>query len=100
MMVKEYTERFHGFQIRDVNYIGDPPINRPPEYDVVYWYEDGDDEYCCSVGRLIYDIKEPYFDFESIGLRWLECHPSEDVERWLIKWAEYKLEELNNEHGC
>lgn len=56
--------------------------------------EDWGEEYCYSVGRLVYNAKEPDFDFNSIGLRWLEAHPDEDVENWLIKWAEYKLQEL------
>ena len=95
MSVKTYTDRYKGFQIRDCNYIGDPPTGIPPTFDVVKWdTEDWGEEYCYSVGRLVYDAKEPYFDFNSIGLRWLEAHPDEDVENWLIKWAEYKLQEL------
>ena len=36
-MVKEYTERYKGFQIRDVAYLGEPPTNIPPRFDVVKW---------------------------------------------------------------
>lgn len=96
MSVKTYTDRYKGFQIRECNYLGDPPTNIPPTFDVVKWYtHDDNKEYCYSVGRLIYNSKEPCFDFESIGLRWLDAHPDEDVENWLIKWAEYKLRELH-----
>ena len=100
-MVKEYTERYKGFQIRDVNYLGEPPTNIPPTFDVVKWksYDtprevidllDGkkkvSEEYCYSVGGLEYNA--------SCGLRWLEAHPDEDVENWIIKWCDYKLQEL------
>lgn len=94
-MVKEYTERYKGFQIRDVAYLGDPPQDAPLQYDVVKWETDeGGRDYCWSVGNLVYDPKEPCFDFESIGLRWLEAKPDEDVINWVIKWCEYKLQEL------
>lgn len=111
--MREYTDRFQGFQIRDCNYIGEPPTDEPPTFDVVKWDEhvlpivttdfktgekEAKTEFCYSVGRLVYNRKEPCFNFKSIGLRWLEEHPSEEVERWLIKWAEYKLEELNEEY--
>lgn len=94
-MVKEYTERYKGFQIRDVTYLCDPPQNAPLQYDIVRWAKDnGGKDYCWSVGRLIYNPKEPCFDFESVGLRWLEANPNEDVNSWVIKWCEYKLQEL------
>ena len=98
-MVKEYTERYKGFQIRDVSYLIKPPTNIPPIFDVVKWesyaepYEvvdllDGTkktvEEYCYSVGCLEYKAKEPCFEFKSCGLRWLEAHPDEDVENWII----------------
>ena len=95
-MVKEYTERYKGFQIRDVAYLGDPPQDAPIQYDVVQWYTDlyDNEEHSWSVGRIIYDPKEPCFHFKSIGLRWLEAHPDEDVENWIIAWCKYKLREL------
>lgn len=103
--MREYTDRFQGFQIRDCNYIGKPPTDIPPTFDVVKWkqYEPTEvinfrTEYCYSVGRLVYDSKESCFDFESVGLRWLEEHPSEDVENWITKWCEYKRIELNKEY--
>ena len=95
-MVKEYTERYKGFQITDVAYLGDPPQNAPLQYDIVRWARGDDDrEYCWSVGHLVYDPKEPCFDFESDGLRWLKAKPDEDVMNWIIKWCEYKLQELD-----
>ena len=110
-MVKEYTERYKGFQIRDVSYLGEPPTDIPPTFDVVKWepYDTPTDdfdlfddqrktfkstEYCYSVGQLEYNAKEPCFEFKSCGLRWLAAHPDEDVENWIIKWCDYKLQEL------
>ena len=94
-MVKTYTERYKGFQIRDVIYLGERPKDII-QFDIIKWYTDAYDneEHSWSVGRLIYDPKEPCFDFKSIGLRWLEEHPDEDVENWIIAWCEYKVREL------
>ena len=94
-MVKEYTGRYKGFQIRDATYLGEPPTDIPPTFDVVKWDNDGQiEEYCYTVGTLEYNAKEPCFEFKSCGLRWLEAHPDEDVENWIIKWCDYKLQEL------
>ena len=110
-MVREYTERYKGFQIRDVTYLGEPPTNIPPTFDVVKWESDTPieaidivdgksktfTEYCYSVGNLIYNPKEPCFEFKSCGLRWLEEKPDEDVMNWILKWCEYKLQELDTD---
>lgn len=94
-MVKEYTGRYKGFQIRDVVYLGEPPTDIPPTFDVVKWDNNGSiNEYCYTVGKLEYNAKEPCFEFKSCGLRWLKAHPDEDVENWIIKWCYYKLQEL------
>ena len=114
-MAKEYTGRYKGFQIRDVVYLGEPPTDIPPTFDVVKWecynteevvktfdnkrvttlYDESClEEYCYTVGTLEYNAKEPCFEFKSWGLRWLEAHPDEDVENWIIKWCDYKLQEL------
>ena len=114
-MVKEYTGRYKGFQIRDVNYLGETLTDSPTIVDAVkqrYYdarqevktteckvvatlYEGSHLEECCyTVGTLEYNAKEPCFEFKSCGLRWLEAHPDEDVENWIIKWCDYKLQEL------
>lgn len=108
-----YTDRVDGFQIRDVTYIGLPPKDTPPEYDIVKWvlanppYEAIDmrtgkpkivTEYCYSVGRLIWNRKEPCFEFESIGLRWLEARPSEVIVDMVLKFAEEKTKELEDDN--
>lgn len=99
-MVKTYTERYKGFQIRDINYLGDPPEDAPIMFDVVQWFEDeyNGKECCWSVAHLVYDDREPCFDLQSVGLRWLEVHPSEEVEDWIMKWCDYKLRELDSDN--
>ena len=95
-MVKTYTEIYKGFQIRDPVYIGEPPKDIPPTYDIVKWFKN-DPDHCYTVGWLIYDEKEPCFNFKSCGLRWLEEAPDEDVCKWIIRWCDYKLIELDRE---
>lgn len=107
-----YTERIEGYQIRDVTYIGLPPADTPPRYDIVKWavadppYEALDistgkrkmvTEHCYSVGTLVWNRKEPCFEFESVGLRWLEEKPSEAVVDMVLKFAEEKANELETE---
>ena len=111
MLMATYTDRYKGFQIRDPVYLGEPPKDIPPTYDVVKWEQHepcevidaktGEKkiatEHCYTVGWLVYDEKEPCFDFKSCGLRWLEEEPTPDVSHWLVKWAEYKLWELDKD---
>ena len=52
------------------------------------------DKYCYSVAHMVYDEREDWFDFKSIGLRWLEEHPDIDVENWIVDWCKYKVREL------
>ena len=99
-MLREYTDRFHGFQIRDISYFGEPPENVPIQFDVVKWTKNEysePKEYCYSVANLIYDDKEPCFELRSIGMRWVNEHPSEAVENWISAWCDYKLTELEEE---
>ena len=96
-MLKEYTDRFQGFQIRDINYLGEPPKNAPIMFDIVQWTKNGYDEpkeYCYSVANLIYNDREPCFELHSIGMRWVDAHPSREVEDWISAWCDYKLLEL------
>lgn len=97
-MLKEYTERYRGFQIRDVCYVGGKPDDAPIEFDLIKWHTDNNGkDYCFTVGRLVYDEREPAFDFEGVGLRVFEEDLTPDVCKWITKWAEYKLWELDDE---
>ena len=113
--MKEYTERVDGFQIRDITYFGKPPVDAPIRFDVVKWFpekkphygtvyystEDGwkakeqmITEHCYSVGRLEWGSHEPGFEFQSVGLRWLEEKPSERVADMILKFCEEMEKEL------
>ena len=108
-MSKEYTDIYKGYQIRDCTYLNEPPKDIPITFDVVRWKyrskpvkvidaETGKDKmvdkYCYSVAHIVYDEREDWFDFKSIGLRWLEEHPDKDVENWIVDWCKYKVREL------
>lgn len=108
-----YTDRVEGFQICDPTYIGFPPKGTPPQYDIIKWVLANPPfkaidmctrefkivtEYCYSVGRLVWNRKEPCFEFESVGLRWLEAKPSEAVVDMVLKFAEEKAKELEAEN--
>lgn len=105
-----YTDVFKGFQIRDITYLVEPKT-KPIKYDVVKWVEhdpplkttnletgkkETTERTCYSVATIEFNQKEPCFEFNSVGLRWLSEHPDTDVEEWIIKWCEYKLHELVN----
>lgn len=96
--MKEYTDRFKGFQIRDITTLdGTIPKDR---FDLVYWDETGDKDRCYSIAFLVFDKKEAAFDVQSVGLRTLTSVATgkldEDVAKWVIKWCEYKAVELDN----
>ncbi len=107
--MKYYTDIYKGFQIRDCNFIGEPPEDAKYKFDVVRWsnhepYEVVDintnekkfsKRHCYSVATLVYDPKEADFELHSVGLRWIEEHPDDDVEDWIIKWCDYKAHELD-----
>lgn len=106
-MVREYTPIVDGFQIRDITYI--TALNKypenPPKFDIVKWEEiDGETgeerqitKYCYSVGRLEWNPKKPCFEFESIGLRWLESNPSERVIKMILGFCSM-MESILNEN--
>lgn len=113
----EYTPRVCGYQIADATYIGLPPKGTPPRFDIVKWEQydtpqlvhclqqdrDGSwhdlgmqerTEYCYTVGLLEWDAHEPQFVFRSIGTRWLEENPPQEVVGMVLKFAEEKGKEL------
>ena len=99
--------KFKDFEIRDVTYLCEPPKNRPIKFDLVKWQEHEPYEVtdwqtgekklntknCFSIATLWWNNKEPCFEFESIGLRYLE-HREDGLEEWLLKWCELKEFEI------
>lgn len=110
-MVKTYTPRVCGFQIRDVVYLGRPPKNEPIKYDIVKWVqcephevislETGEprimSEFCYTVGTLEWNAHEPRFEFRSIGLRWLEADVPGEVVDMILGFCEKKAAEMPDE---
>ena len=116
--MKEYTERLHGYQIRDVVYMGRPPKDAPVMFDIVKWYQCEPNEvmsmemnsrgtydmkkkivteYCYSVAVLEWNAHESWFDFKSVGTRWLEEKPEEDVIDMIMKFCEEKQNDLKED---
>ena len=48
---------------------------------------------CFSIGTLIWDIGEGWFNFKSVGTRYLE-YRIDKLEEWILKFAELKAVEL------
>ena len=106
-----YTPRTDGIQIADVTYIGKPPKDTPPKFDVVKWessepFEAIDirtgkrethTEYCYSLGCLEWDAREGCFDFKSVGTRWLEAKPSDKVVDMIMAFCREKGKELEKD---
>ena len=102
MSVKVYTDRVDNFQIREITYIGEPPEGHELDFDIVKWVPYSEPrrildittgkyewitEYSYSVARLRWDWHEEWYKFESVGMRWLEAHPSEEVVQMILDWA-------------
>lgn len=88
--------RFKQFEIRKPTMIGKPPTEDYYKYnfDVVKWANDN--SHCWSIGFLRWDKKESCFDFESVGIRYLEDR-EDGLEEWILKWCELKEVEYRHE---
>ena len=108
-MTRVYTDEWNGFQFREPTYL-DGHFD-PYKFDLVKWedhepYEVTDwitgekrmsTRSCFSIGTLIWDSKEPGFDFESVGLRYLQ-YRIDGLEKFILdfcKTMENKLLEDN-----
>ena len=106
-MVKVYTDEWNGFQFRAPVYL-DGHFD-PYKFDLVKW-EDHEpyeviDLYtgkkkmstrsCFSIGFLKWDSKEPGFEFESCGLRYLE-YRIDGLENFIFNFCAMMEQELIN----
>lgn len=106
---KSYTTRIQNYEIRDPVYLGLPPKDTPPTYDIVKWFQHDEPqeaidwrtgelktihESCITVGWLKWQQGESEFQFESCGLRWLEENPPEEVRQMVLDFAEKMGKEL------
>lgn len=110
-MTKTYTDRWNGFQFREPVYLD----GRKDKYrfDLVKWknyttpmevidaYSGKKvmmNEYCFSIGTLIWNLKEEAFEFKSCGLRYLE-HRIDGLEKFIIEFALMMEEEFLDEEN-
>lgn len=113
-MLNIYSE-LGDYQIRDVCYLGgknsDP---NPTRFDVVKFYDHEPYECiviengkslgkrtttrsCYSIGFLKWDSEEGYWEFESVGLRYLE-DSNTIVNNWILDWCKrYAKEHFKGE---
>lgn len=103
-----YTDIWNNFQFRAPTYL-DGHFN-PHQFDLVKWvdtepYECVDwytgekkvsTRYCFVIGCLKWDQKEPGFDFESCGLRYLE-HRIDGLEKFILDFCETMEKELRDD---
>lgn len=98
-MVRVYTDEWNGFQIRQPTYIDGH--FEPHRFDLVKWEEHEPIEAidwvtgekkmstrsCFTIGTLIWNSKEPCFEFESCGLRYFK-HRIEGLEKFILDFCE------------
>ena len=106
----KYTERVDGFQIADVSWLVPPENSHPLRFDVIKWYEHKPEEQtnlytgekrtvtenCYSVGTIGYNRKEHYFEFKSVGMRWIAAHPTKKAENMVIDFVERMQNWIND----
>ena len=105
-MLRTYGEEWNGFQFRSPIYL-DGHFD-PYKFDLVKWKEwkpsettgyERDKEkvnsrYCFSIATLIWDKKEQTFEFESVGLRYLQ-HRVDGLEDYILNFCEEMIKELD-----
>ena len=98
-MVKEYTEIWNGFQIREPVFLTGK--KDPYMFDLVNWEAHNPIEVtelstgkkkistrsCFTVGTIRWDTREPGFEFESCGLRFLENYV-EGLNQFVLDFCE------------
>lgn len=98
-MIRTYTDEWNGFQIRQPTYLDGH--FEPYKFDLVKWEEHGPCEVtdwatgkkkiitrsCFTIGTLIWNDREPCFEFESCGLRYLK-HRIDGLEKFILDFCE------------
>lgn len=112
-MLRSYGEEWNGFQFRSPIYL-DGHFD-PYKFDLVKWKECEPTEvidfttgeittsekkiqtrYCFSIATLTWNRKEESFDFESVGLRYLQ-HRVDGLEEYILKFCEEMIKEFDEE---
>lgn len=100
--MREYTKEWNGFQFRSPTYVDGHFESR--KFDLVKWVDCEphkvldlktgkkkiSDRYCYSVGMLEWCPKEKWFDFKSVGTRYLEAR-IDGLEDWILAFC-YQME--------
>lgn len=108
-MVKVYTDIWNDFQFRAPSYL-DGHFEKH-KFDLVKWVntepvevtdlETGEkimsDRYCFSVGSLNWDAKEGWFNFESVGTRYLD-YRIDGLEEWILEFCEMMEKKLSEDY--
>ena len=98
-MTRVYTDVWNDFQFRAPSYLDGH--FEPYKFDLVKWYNHESWEVydvdigkktistrsCFSVGTLIWDEKDCYFEFKSCGLRYLR-HRVDGLEQFILDFCE------------
>ena len=98
-MTRVYTDIWNDFQFRAPSYLDGH--FEPYKFDLVKWHDhspiEGFDLYsgnkeiitksCFTVGTLIWDEKDYYFEFKSCGLRYLR-HRVDGLEQFIFDFCE------------
>lgn len=107
-MIRIYGEEWNGFQFRSPVYLDGH--FEPYEFDLVKWENhepikaiDGrtgeKKEFarsCYSIGKLTWDNKDQNFEFQSVGLRYLE-NRIDGLEEWILEFCDEMRKELETE---
>lgn len=98
-MIRVYTDEWNGFQFRQPVYFDGH--FEPYKFDLVKWEEHEPAEVvdwvtgekkivtrgCFTIGTLIWNDREPCFEFESCGLRYLE-YRIDGLEKFILDFCE------------
>lgn len=86
---------FKNFEIRRPTCLSTTPEEYYKyNFDLVKWADDH--SHCWSIGFFRYDKKNGAFDFESVGLRYLEDREP-GLEEILLKWCAMQTEIIKRE---
>lgn len=110
MVVRVYTDIWNNFQFRAPCYLDGH--FEPYKYDLVRWVNRDiptevtdlttgkkvmSDKYCYSIAQLTWNKKEGWFDFESVGTRYLEDR-IDGLEEWILEFCEMMGKELSEDY--
>ena len=99
------------FEICWPTYLSDKDPTTERRYDIVRWEackprevinlktgkKEMRDRFCYTVATLWWNEKEPCFEFESCGLRWLEANPTPSVIKMILDFCKKMEQKFDQE---